>query len=64
MLDQVIQAYNEAIIDTDRHKALKVIQDAVNKGILPEDIIFKVVIPNIELMIKHTEEHYYPLRVS
>lgn len=58
MLNQVINAYNEAIFDTDRHKALQVIQDAISQGIVPEDIIFKVVLPNIELMIKAVSQKF------
>lgn len=58
MFDQVIKSYNEAIFDTDRERALKVIRDAVNKGVSPEDIVFRVVIPAIELMIKSISESF------
>ncbi len=58
MFAQVIKAYNEAIFDTDRERALKVIHDAVNKGVSPEAIVFKVVIPAIELMIKSISESF------
>lgn len=58
MFAQVIKAYNEAIFDTDRERALKVIHDAVDKGVSPEDIVFKVVIPAIELMIKSISESF------
>jgi methanogenic corrinoid protein MtbC1 len=51
MLDQVITAYNEAIFDTDRTRALNVVRDAMTYGISPEDIVFKVVTPSIDLMI-------------
>ena len=58
MFGQVIKAYNEAIFDTDRRRALEVIHDAVNKGVSPEDVVFKVVIPAIELMIKSISESF------
>jgi methanogenic corrinoid protein MtbC1 len=58
MFTQVIKAYNEAIFDTDRERALKVIHNAVNKGVSPEAIVFKVVIPAIELMIKSISESF------
>ena len=58
MFNQVIEAYNEAIFDTDRETALKVIHTAVARGVSPEDIVFKVVIPAIELMIKSISENF------
>jgi len=58
MLEQIIRAYNEAIFDTDREQALKVIHDAVAQGISPEDVIFRIVIPAIELMIKSISEDF------
>jgi hypothetical protein len=35
-----IKAYNEAIFDTDRDRALKVVQDALDSGTSPEDVVF------------------------
>jgi methanogenic corrinoid protein MtbC1 len=58
MFAQVIKDYNEAIFDTDRERALKVINDAVAAGISPENIVFKVVIPAIEEMITSISESY------
>jgi methanogenic corrinoid protein MtbC1 len=58
MFTKVIKAYNEAIFDTDRERALKVINDAVAGGISPENIVFQVVIPAIEEMIKSISESY------
>ncbi|CAK0749060.1 Dimethylamine corrinoid protein [Azospirillaceae bacterium] len=58
MLEQVITAYNEAVFDTDRDRALTVIQEALNEGISPEDIVFKVVIPGIESMMKAISEDF------
>lgn len=56
MFAQVIKAYNEAIFDTDRERALAVINDAVAGGISPENIVFQVVIPAIEEMIRAISE--------
>lgn len=47
-LEQLITAYNEAVFDTDRDKALELIHAAVNNGVSPEEVVFEVVIPAIE----------------
>ncbi|MEW6236312.1 MAG: cobalamin-dependent protein [Candidatus Omnitrophota bacterium] len=47
-LEQLIAAYNEAVFDTDRDKALKIVRDAVDGGVSPEEIVFQVVVPAIE----------------
>jgi methanogenic corrinoid protein MtbC1 len=58
MLEQIIKTYNEAIFDTDRDRALEIIHDAVEKGVSAEEIVFKVVIPAIEQMIKSISEDF------
>jgi methanogenic corrinoid protein MtbC1 len=58
ILKNVIAAYNEAVFDTDRDKAFEVIHDAIAQGLTPEDIVFKVVIPAMELMIKAISEDF------
>lgn len=58
MLTKIITAYNEAVFDTDRDQALEIIHQAVAEGITPEDIVFKVVIPAMELMIKSISEDF------
>ncbi|MBF0552342.1 MAG: cobalamin-binding protein, partial [Deltaproteobacteria bacterium] len=45
MFQEIITAYNEAIFDTDHELAVKVIHDAVEKGVSPEDIVSLVIIP-------------------
>jgi len=52
MLDRIIQDYNEAVLDTSREKALAVIREALNQGVSPEDIEFKVVLPSIDMIIR------------
>lgn len=51
MLEQVVNQYNEAVMDTDRDKALKVVHEALELGIAPEEVVFEVVVPAIELMM-------------
>lgn len=58
MLPQIITAYNEAIFDTDRDQALQVIHQAVAQGVSPEDVVFKIVIPAIEQMLKSISEDF------
>jgi len=58
MFEQVVKAYNEAIFDTDRERALKVVHDALDDGITPENVVFQIVIPAIESMIKAISENF------
>jgi hypothetical protein len=37
-IKQLIAAYNEAVFDTDRDKALQIIHDAVANGVSPEEM--------------------------
>ena len=57
MLDKIIKEYNEAIYDTDRDKALSVVHQAVEQGVSPEDVVFKVVLPALDLMVKAISEN-------
>ncbi len=57
MLEQIITAYNEAIFDTDRDRAISVIRDAEARGVSPEDIVFKIVFPAMDLMVKSISEN-------
>jgi trimethylamine corrinoid protein len=50
-LGAIITAYNDAIIDTDRDRALQIVRDAEAAGLSPQDVIFKLVIPAIERMM-------------
>lgn len=56
MLEQVVADYNEAVFDTDRDRALEVVHEALERGVTPEDIVFKVVIPAIEQMMQAISE--------
>ena len=52
MLDSVLASYYAAIIDTDRVRALEVVHEALARGVSPEQIVFEVVVPAIELTMK------------
>jgi trimethylamine corrinoid protein len=58
VLTHIINAYNEAVFDTDRDSALEIIHQAVADGLSPEDVVFKIVIPAMELMIKSISEDF------
>jgi methylmalonyl-CoA mutase cobalamin-binding domain/chain len=51
MLDKIVKAYNEAVFDTDRERALGVVHQAVDQGVSPESVVFDVIIPAIEQMV-------------
>lgn len=51
MIKPLIEAYNEAVIETDKNAAFEVVNQALAQGVTPEDIVFKVVIPAVEEMM-------------
>jgi trimethylamine corrinoid protein len=52
-LDQkYFDSYYEAVKDTDRDKALSSVEDAIKDGVQPEEIVFEIVVPAIESMLK------------
>lgn len=57
MLDKIIKEYNEAIYDTDRDRALLVVHKAVEQGLSPEEVVFEVVLPAMDLMIQAISEN-------
>lgn len=56
MLEDVVAQFNEALFDTDRNQAMQIACDAVDEGYSPKDIVFKVVIPAVDKMIKAISE--------
>jgi len=58
VLEEIIESYNKAVFDTDRATAIQVVADGLDKGVSPEDIVFKVVIPGLDLMVKAISEGY------
>ncbi|MBI9104988.1 MAG: hypothetical protein JEY99_21410 [Spirochaetales bacterium] len=71
-IKKVFDDYYEAVYDTDRNRALKRVDLALIEGILPEDIVFKVVIPSIQKLITdlvdghraNLSQHYICSQVS
>lgn len=55
-IQEVITRYNEAVFDTDREQALKIIHQALADGLTPEDIVFRVLVPAIETLVTPTGE--------
>lgn len=43
--------YFDAVFDTDRDRALAVVQRALDAGVTPEEVIFAIIIPGMEKMI-------------
>lgn len=58
MLEEIIADYNEALLETDRARALAAARRALQEGISPEDIVFKVVVPGIEATMKAVAEDF------
>ncbi|NWF38518.1 cobalamin-binding protein [Mariprofundus sp. NF] len=58
MQTEIIKAYNEAVYDTDRDRALEIIDTALEKGVTPEEIVFDVIIPAMESMMKSISEDF------
>lgn len=54
-LESLISAYNAAVFDTDRDKALTIIRQAVRRGVTPQDIVFQVIIPAIDQTINRMD---------
>jgi methanogenic corrinoid protein MtbC1 len=47
----VIKAYNDAVFETDKDAAFRAVDEALERGMTPEDIVFEVVIPAVEEMM-------------
>lgn len=58
MYTDYITRYNEAIFDTDRDQALAVVHEAIERGVAPEDVVFKIVIPSIAEMMGSISERF------
>ncbi len=50
-LQKLIDSFNEALIDTNRNQAIRVVREALEEGILPEVIVFEAIIPALELKV-------------
>ena len=58
MIEKVIADFNAAVFDTDRDRALQVVRDALARGFTPEELVFQVVLPAMDLMLKSTSESF------
>ncbi|ATX82881.1 Methanogenic corrinoid protein MtbC1 [Mariprofundus ferrinatatus] len=58
MQREIIGKYNEAVFDTDRDRALEVINTAIDHGITPEEIVFDVIIPAMESMMESISKDF------
>jgi trimethylamine corrinoid protein len=58
MFETLITEYNEAVIDTDRERALEVVEQALDQGVTPRQIIFDLVVPAMANMVKSSLEEF------
>lgn len=56
-LEELIVSYNEALFDTDGNRALEVVRRAVAQGTTPEDVLFRVVLPAMDHMVRCVSEN-------
>jgi methanogenic corrinoid protein MtbC1 len=47
-LDELIKSFSDAVFDTDRDAALRIIHEAAAQGLSPEQIVFEVIVPVVE----------------
>jgi len=50
MLRALAKAYNEALFDTDRERAVEIVRKAIAEGISPEDVLFNIIVPGIDFL--------------
>jgi methanogenic corrinoid protein MtbC1 len=50
-------AYHEALIDTDREHALRVIEQAMAQGYSAEDVVFKIIVPSLDNFLNRVTRH-------
>lgn len=46
--EDIIRAYREAVLDTDKEAACQAVDDALLAGLTPEQVVFEVVVPATE----------------
>lgn len=51
MLNRILAAYKEAVVETDKEAAFAAVDTALAEGVKAEDIVFKIVIPTVEEMM-------------
>lgn len=55
-LDEIRNAYKDAVFDTDRDEAVAVVREAIAQGVTPEEVVFRIVTPAIEEMVRSISE--------
>jgi methanogenic corrinoid protein MtbC1 len=55
-LEATALQYSDALVDTDRGRALRVISEVVAAGASPEDVVFSVVLPSMERLLSRSSE--------
>lgn len=58
MLGEYIKAYNEAVFDTDREAAMRVVQRVLDDGATPQQVVFELVVPAMDQMVKAISEDF------
>jgi len=48
---RTLEAYIQALFDTDKPAALQIVQDALKNGVSPENVVFAIILPGMEKMI-------------
>jgi trimethylamine corrinoid protein len=72
MIEPVADAYREAVLDADRDRALAVVDEALESGIAPEEIVAEVVVSTIEAIFQSVTgnfelclaQHYMASQIS
>jgi methanogenic corrinoid protein MtbC1 len=57
-LRQLVEEYSEAVLDTDRERAMRAIDSALSGGVAPEEVVFQLVIPSLENMVRAMEQDF------
>ena len=58
MLAESIKAYTEAVFDTDREAAMRVVQRALDEGATPQQVVFELVVPAMDQMVRAISEDF------
>ncbi len=56
MIESILKDYYEALLDTDRARALELIDSALKKGLSPEAIIYDIVVPAMEKLAEEVRQ--------
>lgn len=51
-----MRLYADAVLDTDRDRALQIVTEAVEAQVSPEEVVFEIVLPSLESMMTAVSE--------